>query len=105
MCGINGIVFGKFKDSSEIVSQMNSLIIHRGPDDQRVFDTENCTLGHVRLSIVDLVSGQQPMHDENAGLSVVFNGEIYGFKAIRNEIKAIGLVKNLFTMPNLITVD
>jgi len=54
MCGINGIVFGKIKNSKELVSRMNSTIIHRGPDDQRVFETENCTLGHVRLSIVDL---------------------------------------------------
>lgn len=90
MCGINGIVFGKKMNSKELVSQMNSLIIHRGPDDQRVSVFEQCTFGHVRLSIVDLVSGHQPMQDKNAGLSVVFNGEIYGFKEIRKGYKEYG---------------
>lgn len=90
MCGINGIVFGKLMNSKELVSQMNSLIIHRGPDDQRVSAFEECTFGHVRLSIVDLVSGHQPMHDKKVGLSVVFNGEIYGFKEIRNGYKEYG---------------
>lgn len=90
MCGINGIVFGKKMNSKELVSQMNSLIIHRGPDDQRVSVLEQCTFGHVRLSIVDLVSGHQPMQDKNAGLSVVFNGEIYGFKEIRKGYKEYG---------------
>ncbi len=87
MCGINGIVFSQRSNLAFEVGQMNKTIIHRGPDDQRVKVLEKCTFGHVRLSIVDLISGHQPMQDKNVGLSVVFNGEIYGFKEIRQDYK------------------
>lgn len=88
MCGINGIVYNKaLVDTKTKVSEMNSTLIHRGPDEQNVLEFEKCTLGHVRLSIVDLKTGQQPMQTKNGDFSIVFNGEIYGFQSIRNNYK------------------
>jgi asparagine synthase (glutamine-hydrolysing) len=55
---------------------------HRGPDDDGAYFFANCTLGHRRLNIIDLVSGDQPMLDDPRKIGLVFNGEIYGYKGI-----------------------
>jgi len=81
MCGIIGFI-GQNRD---IAKKMLKRISHRGPDDSGVFCDGNVTLGHVRLSILDLSSaGHQPMSYEN--LVIVFNGEIYNFEEIKKEL-------------------
>jgi asparagine synthase (glutamine-hydrolysing) len=86
MCGINGF---NFIDES-IAKAMNDSIIHRGPDNQSVWSNNFITFGHVRLSIIDVsASGNQPLHYHHNGnnYSIVFNGEIYNYIELRNELK------------------
>ena len=81
MCGIVGF---NGQDSSQLELMMKS-IHHRGPDDKGTFESETFSLGHVRLSILDLSShGHQPMHYDN--LSMVYNGEVYNFKEVQQEL-------------------
>ncbi len=86
MCGIAGIVGGK-NDSKMKISSMLSSIRHRGPDGIGEHFFDEGALGHVRLSIVDIDNGKQPMLDENNHTCIVFNGEIYGYKEIREKLK------------------
>ena len=90
MCGFAGIVRPGASEEKERVDAMLDTIRHRGPDEQGVYMFSNCALGHVRLSIVDMVSGRQPMLSEHNDMGVVFNGEIYGFREIREELYADG---------------
>jgi asparagine synthase (glutamine-hydrolysing) len=93
MCGIAGFV--DFSDSSnhEVLNKMVSLLSHRGPDDigAELYQNTSCSVGfaQARLSILDVSRlGHQPMHYEQ--LSIVFNGEIYNFKTIREELVSLG---------------
>lgn len=90
MCGITGIV----NWGDEIVLQkITSIIEHRGPDDSGMkwFHDSNTGLGHRRLSIIDLSpAGHQPMCNDEGNLWITFNGEIYNYKEIRQELVAIG---------------
>ncbi len=81
MCGIVG-----FNDKNrDILNDMLKSITHRGPDDNGIYEDDNFSLGHVRLSILDLSStGHQPMSFEN--LVIVYNGEVYNYKEIREEL-------------------
>ncbi len=93
MCGINGIVKFNGEVSEKEVSLMNKKIEYRGPDDQGIFVDYNVGLGHLRLSILDLSpKGHQPMNYEHKGkkITVVFNGEIYNFQEIREELEKKG---------------
>lgn len=94
MCGINGIVRFEGKTPTETeISLMNKKIKHRGPDDDGVFIEGNVGLGHARLSIIDLSPrGHQPMIYEKDGKKaiIVFNGEIYNFQEIKNDLEKIG---------------
>lgn len=88
MCGICGIVNN---DSSvpineAILRQMNAVITHRGPDDEGYYIAGNVGLGMRRLSIIDLVTGHQPICNEDQTVWVVFNGEIYNFPSIQAEL-------------------
>jgi asparagine synthase (glutamine-hydrolysing) len=85
MCGIVG-----FNGRSEkVLDGMLKSIAHRGPDDFGTYQSNVCSLGHVRLSIVDLsTQGHQPMMHEN--LKMVYNGEVYNFKEIRDELEQKG---------------
>ena len=80
MCGIAGIV-GHSETGD--VKKMTDCLRHRGPDGEGIYKFENCTLGHRRLSIVDLSTGDQPMLSMDNKKAVVFNGEIYGFQKIK----------------------
>jgi len=88
MCGICGIVFDRETrmvdpDSLHI---MNSVLTHRGPDDEGTVLQDNVGLAVRRLSIIDLTGGHQPIHNENKTVWVVFNGEIYNFRELRCEL-------------------
>ncbi len=80
MCGIAGIA-GNARIAD--VEKMTATITHRGPDGAGCYKFDNCVLGHRRLSIVDLVTGDQPMLSLDKKKAIVFNGEIYGFQKIR----------------------
>ena len=84
MCGIVGFN----SKNSDVLNEMIKSINHRGPDDSGVYEEEQLSLGHVRLSILDLSSlGHQPMIFEH--LRMVYNGEVYNFKEIREELRAL----------------
>jgi asparagine synthase (glutamine-hydrolysing) len=90
MCGINGIIWKKpihsKVDLKSLVELMNSAIIHRGPDDSGCFCDDHVALGMQRLSIIDVNSGGQPMFSSDNSIVVVFNGEIFNYLEIRNDL-------------------
>src|SRR2546428_452937 len=91
MCGIAGWV-GAGGGSREVLDAMLRALEHRGPDDTgRSLDGE-AALGMTRLSIIDLVTGQQPMTSTDGMAMLVFNGEIYNFRDLRGELQARGPV-------------
>ncbi len=84
MCSINGF---NFVDKT-LMLKMNEVTRHRGPDGTGVWCGQKVTLGHNRLSIIDLSArGAQPMTDVSGRLTIVFNGEIYNYKELRDELK------------------
>lgn len=88
MCGINGIWSeNNVADLPSAVQRMNTALQHRGPDDAGIFSDGNICLGHRRLSIIDLsAAGHQPMFSDDGTLAVVFNGEIYNYRQVKNAI-------------------
>lgn len=90
MCGINGICDFKQKYSmdelNKFVHLMNEQIIYRGPDCEGTFKTHNVAMGMRRLSIIDLHYGNQPVYSEDKSIVVVFNGEIYNYKTLRDAL-------------------
>ncbi|MDY7033216.1 MAG: asparagine synthase (glutamine-hydrolyzing) [Thermodesulfobacteriota bacterium] len=83
MCGISGF---NWRDE-DLIRTMNIVNKHRGPDDEGVYSDSRVTLGHVRLSIIDLSEkGRQPMANEDGTLWIVYNGEIYNFREIKREL-------------------
>jgi asparagine synthase (glutamine-hydrolysing) len=93
MCGITGFVnFGGHNrdDAASRVKQMADTLSHRGPDEEGYFVDDCAALGHRRLSIIDLSSGQQPMGAAGGRVQLVFNGEIYNFLDIRVELESKG---------------
>jgi asparagine synthase (glutamine-hydrolysing) len=91
MCGIAGLLSlgGKpvFKDE---LQAMCDAIVHRGPDDAGYYVQDRVALGMRRLSIIDLATGHQPVHNEDGSVWVVFNGEIYNFKTLRTSLERQG---------------
>jgi asparagine synthase (glutamine-hydrolysing) len=83
MCGIAGIVVPAAGRYARQIKQMTDCVSHRGPDGEGEHYFENCGLGHRRLSIVDLGTGQQPMLSGSGTCGITFNGEIYGYQEIR----------------------
>ena len=89
MCGINGFYFNYENEeelNKKIILEMNRKITHRGPDDEGSYSDNRCSIGMTRLSIIDLVSGKQPITNETNSLKIVFNGEIYNYKELRKEL-------------------
>jgi len=83
MCGFVGFV-SKDKDKKKIIKDMADIIVHRGPDSDGYYVNENVALGFRRLSIIDLDGGTQPIFNENKDKVIVFNGEIYNYKEIKD---------------------
>ncbi|MDP2946747.1 MAG: asparagine synthase (glutamine-hydrolyzing) [Nanoarchaeota archaeon] len=87
MCSISGFNF----QNRELIEKMNEKLKHRGPDQTGIFLDENISLGHRRLSIIDLSErGRQPMFNEDKSLCLIFNGEIYNFEELRSNLKTKG---------------
>lgn len=85
MCGICGII-GEAADKKEVLDRMMRVIRHRGPDGSDAYLSEKAALGFQRLSIIDLQQGMQPMYNEDKSKVLVFNGEIYNYRELREEL-------------------
>ncbi len=92
MCGITGIfdTRGCGDISRNVLQRMNDSQRHRGPDDGRLYIEPGVGLGHRRLSIIDIATGQQPLFNEDGSVVVVFNGEIYNYLQLIPELQALG---------------
>ena len=88
MCGISGIInFNKRKVSKKEIRIMMQNMKHRGPDDEGIYIDSNVGLGFVRLSILDLsYAGHQPMHSHDNRYIIVYNGEVYNYLEIRDQL-------------------
>ena len=89
MCGFVGFT-NYIKDDGTVINAMMDKIVHRGPDSAGFYTDADIALGFRRLSIIDLSEGNQPMFNEDGSLVLVFNGEIYNFKDLRQELEAQG---------------
>ncbi len=92
MCGIVGIfdIHGNSEIDRELLSRMNESQFHRGPDEGGLHAEPGLGFGHRRLSIIDLSSGQQPMHSQDGNVVLTYNGEVYNFPELREELQALG---------------
>ena len=93
MCGFAGYIhnYGTF-DKEEVIHKMADRIKHRGPDDAHYYIDDGIALGFRRLSIIDLEGGRQPILNEDGSLVLLFNGEIYNYQELREELITAGHV-------------
>ena len=101
MCGINGIINNNRKEKELLekeLSKMNQLIFHRGPDDDGFYlETSGPTsvaMAMRRLSIIDLNTGKQPMYTTDKNIAIVFNGEIYNYRVLKQQLESAGVTFN-----------
>jgi asparagine synthase (glutamine-hydrolysing) len=94
MCGIVGIISINDDVAKRIeeCKKMSHEMIHRGPDDEGFFSDDFCTLAMRRLAIIDLKSGKQPLYSVDKRYLIFFNGEIYNYKILRQQLSQIGVV-------------
>jgi len=93
MCGIAGIVYekGRQEAAREAVRRMIGLQRHRGPDGEGFYDSVGASLGHCRLAIIDLShTGHQPMSDPEKRYWITYNGEIYNYVELAEELRGLG---------------
>ncbi len=90
MCGIAGFTHSQRTLDSSRIWAITRSITHRGPDQQGVWESEHISLGAVRLKIIDLEHGAQPMLSDNGDTVLVFNGEIYNHAELRQELEGLG---------------
>ena len=86
MCGIAGIFDIHSTPERSLIEKMARVMTHRGPDGEGYFMDGSVALGHRRLSIIDLEGGKQPLCNEDKTVWITFNGEIYNFQRLRNEL-------------------
>jgi len=89
MCGFVGYINKRKKSKAEI-KRMNDMIIHRGPDDESYYIDDDISMAFRRLSIIDLKNGRQPMMNEDESLIITFNGEIYNFQELKEDLISKG---------------
>ncbi len=94
MCGITGIfdTVGPGTIDPVLLGRMNASQRHRGPDEGGVYIVPGIGLGHRRLSVIDVATGQQPLHNQDSSVVVVYNGEIYNYQSLMAELQALGHV-------------
>jgi asparagine synthase (glutamine-hydrolysing) len=94
MCGITGIFHLETERIADPlrIKRMTDLINYRGPDGEGFYFNQNLALGHRRLSIIDLSTGKQPMYSDDKAIALVFNGEIYNYIELREELKKFGYI-------------
>ena len=88
MCGIAGVLSIKGTDriSSDLLEKMIGCLQHRGPDESGLYYDDWIGLGHTRLSIIDLSSGTQPIHNEDETLWIVYNGEVFNYIELKEDL-------------------
>lgn len=89
MCGIAGLA-GPVRERGALLAAMSNALVHRGPDESGSFDDQHVALAIRRLSIIDVAGGHQPYVNEQGTVHAVFNGEIYGFAALRERLERAG---------------
>jgi len=87
MCGITG--FAGFEDKA-LLKKMTDVIRHRGPDDDGYYTDRHVSLGNRRLSIIDISGSKQPVFNQNRDMVIVYNGEVYNFRQLRQELQQSG---------------
>ena len=90
MCGITGYTHRDGVFAHERIREATDSLIHRGPDQQGTYESESISLGAVRLKIIDLQTGGQPMISDDGDTVLVFNGEIYNYRELRRELESRG---------------
>ena len=90
MCGIAGFTHRNRFVARHTIQKAIGLLSHRGPDDQSTHFSPNCSIGAARLKIIDLRSGRQPMVDQSGNTVLAFNGEIYNYVELREELERLG---------------
>ncbi|APW45073.1 XrtA/PEP-CTERM system amidotransferase [Rhodoferax antarcticus] len=92
MCGIAGLFDTRSKRNfaPELMTRINNVQAHRGPDELGLHLEPGLAFGHRRLSVIDLSTGQQPLFNEDNSVAIVFNGEIYNYLALTTELQALG---------------
>jgi len=91
MCGFVGFIDKyKKKEKEKIIKDMADMISHRGPDSAGYFTDNDIALGHRRLSIIDLEGGSQPIYNEDKTKEIIFNGEIYNYKELKEKLEKKG---------------
>lgn len=92
MCGIAGIFHfdNSRKVDESVLKKITNCLSHRGPDGEGFYINQNIGLGHRRLSIIDLSTGDQPMFNDDKSIAIVYNGEIYNYIELRDELKKLG---------------
>jgi asparagine synthase (glutamine-hydrolysing) len=92
MCGVAGIIdFNCKEEHRPAVESMLRSISYRGPDESGIYNSHYATIGNVRLSIIDIEGGQQPLSDKGGRFWIVFNGEIFNYKELRKDLEAKGI--------------
>ena len=94
MCGITGIFDTRSARAIDraVLQRMNDSQLHRGPDEGSLHLEPGVGLGHRRLSIIDIATGQQPLFNEDGSVVIVYNGEIYNYQSLIPELQALGHV-------------
>lgn len=91
MCGIAGIVDYNCKENRKhVIEAMLRSISYRGPDESGIYHSQKATIGNVRLSIIDLTGGQQPLSDPSGRFWIVYNGEIFNYRELRKDLQSRG---------------
>jgi asparagine synthase (glutamine-hydrolysing) len=88
VCGIAGLYSPMGAPNAELVDAMRAALVHRGPDEGSTDAFGRCVLGHQRLKVIDLDTGYQPVTNETGDVVGVFNGEVYNFDTLRDELRA-----------------
>jgi len=90
LCGIAGYTHKNWAPPAERIRQATETLLHRGPDQQGVFQSNLFSVGAARLKIIDLASGDQPIFSDDGDAGIAFNGEIYNYLEIREELEKLG---------------
>src|SRR5690606_13886527 len=92
MCGICSVADVRETGRADfaLVRAMADRIRHRGPDGEGFYDAQNAALGMRRLSIIDVAGSDQPLFNEDHSIALVFNGEIYNYRELREQLRAAG---------------
>lgn len=97
MCGINGIISDNYSDEEQrsLIAKMNVTLAHRGPDNDGIWQGDHVSLGHRRLSIIDLSSeSNQPFFSQDNRYIIIYNGELYNYRELKLELQRAGQGKN-----------